>query len=118
LGEDLMKGMKEIINALDLNDSVELVGMPYHFALRFKDTGGLGSFDLLSVFQQEAIHWGVLMLGVHNFCLAHTAQDIRDTLEAYSKAFQSVKEAMDADSVEGILRGGKFSPIFKRDSSR
>jgi len=118
LGEDLMKGMKEIINALAMNDLVELVGMPYHFALRFKDTGNLNSFDILSVFQQEAIHWGVLMIGVHNFCLGHSSNDIAETLETYAKSLQFAKEAIDADSVQGILRGGKLSPIFKRDSSR
>ncbi len=68
---------------------IQLIGMPYHFAVRFKDTGKLRSFDLLSVFQQEPIRWGVLMLGVRNFCLAHTEKDIAETLEAYSKAFQS-----------------------------
>jgi len=117
-GECLMNGMKTIVKALEMNDRIEFVGMPYHFALKFKGSDKLSHFDLLSVFQQEAIHWGVLMLGVHNFCLAHTSQDITDTLEAYEKAFLSVKEAIDNDSLEHVLKGGRFSPIFKRDRSR
>lgn len=118
LGSSLMSGMKSVVSSLDLNEYLEFLGMPYHFALKFKDHKSLSSFDLLSVFQQEAIRGGVLMLGVHNFCLAHTDEDIQDTIDAYSKAFQSVKEAIEVDSVEGILEGGRFSPIFKRDKSR
>lgn len=117
LGTQLMGGMKKIVKRIEIFDYIKFVGMPYHFALRFKETKKMSSFDLLSVFQQEAIHWGVLMSGVHNFCLTHSSDDIEATLEAYAKAFQSVKEAIDAGSVKGILRGGKFSPIFKRDSS-
>lgn len=107
-----------IVNRLELGDYLELAGMPYHFTLRFKDTASMSFFDLLSVFQQEAIHWRVLMIGVHNFCLAHTDQDIQETLEAYNRSFQYVKKTIKADSVDGILKGGKFSPIFKRDDSR
>ena len=118
LGTQLMDGMKKIVKSLEINEYVEFVGMPYHFAVRFKETKKISSFDLFSVFQQEAIHWGVLMIGVHNFCLNHSSNDVFVTLEAYKKAFLSVREAIDADSVEGILRGGKFAPIFKRDSSR
>lgn len=118
LGAKLMDGMKKNVKHLEIDDYVEFVGMPYHFAVRFKDTKRMSSFDLLSVFQQEAIRWGILMIGVHNFCLSHTTDDIIATLYAYEKAFQSVRDAIDAGSVDRILRGGKFAPIFKRDSSR
>lgn len=118
LGKMLMEGMEEIVFTFDLNSYVQLAGLPYHFGVRFKDAGKLTTYDLLSVFQQEAIRGGVLMLGVHNFCLAHTEDDIKATLEAYTHAFEVVKQAIEANSVDGILLGGKFSPIFKRDSTR
>lgn len=118
LGTKLLKGMKNIVSTLKIDDHVDFIGMPYHFTVKFKDTGRLTSFDLLSVFQQEAVKRGVLMLGTHNFCLAHTEEDIQETLEAYNHSFEFVRKAIKADSVDDILKGGKFSPIFKRDDSR
>ena len=118
LGTRLMKGMSGIISDLELAGKVELIGMPYHFAVKFTDSGKLESVDLLSVFQQEAIRNGILTLGVHNFCLAHTESDIDTTIDAYRSAFELVKEALEHDSLSGILRGGKISPIFKRDDTR
>ncbi len=118
LGTFLVEGIKGILSDLDLGDHVDLVGIPSHFALRFKDAGCLTTFDLFSVFQQEAIRNGVLMLGAHNFCLAYNEKDVEATLYAYREAFQLVKRAIEADSLDGILVGGKFSPIFKRDATR
>jgi glutamate-1-semialdehyde 2,1-aminomutase/spore coat polysaccharide biosynthesis protein SpsF len=118
LGSLLMEGMKKIVLDLNLNNFVEFIGLPFHFGVKFKDIDQLTAFDLFSVFQQEAIRRGILTLGVHNFCLAHSEEDIKATLEAYTYAFELTKQAIDASSVDGILRGGKFSPIFKRDSSR
>ena len=118
LGEKLMFGMERIITKYDLKNYVKLIGLPFHFGVRFLDHGNLTTYDILSVFQQEAIKHGVLMLGVHNFSLAHTDNDINATLEAYDYAFEVVKHAIDADSVDGILLGGKFSPIFRRNSTR
>ncbi len=118
LGTILLKEMKRIVSNLDLKNHVELIGPPYHFAIKFKDAGELTTFDLLSVFQQEAIGQGVLMFPAHNFTLAHTEEDIRTTLEAYTRAFKLVKHAIEINSVDGILKGGKFSPIFIRGRSR
>jgi glutamate-1-semialdehyde 2,1-aminomutase/spore coat polysaccharide biosynthesis protein SpsF len=117
LGQLLLDGMTTIVEDYDLTDTVSFEGLPYHPAVRFKNTGSLETNDLLSVFQQEAARRGVLMLIVHNFCLAHTEADIRLTLEAYRHSFGVVKEALTYDSVDGILRGGKFSPIFARRSN-
>jgi len=117
-GTILLEGMKEILTDLNLNDYVKLIGLPYHFAVKFEQVGQLSHFDLLSIFQQEAAKQGVLMLGVHNFCLAHTKEDIDLTLKAYANAFKLVKQAIDVGSADGILTGSKISPIFKRDSSR
>jgi len=118
LGTILLKEMKRIVSDLYLKNHVELIGLPYHFAIKFKDAGELTTFDLLSVFQQEAIGQGILMFPAHNFTLAHTEEDIRATLEAYTHAFKLVKHAIEINSVDGILKGGKFSPIFIRDRSR
>ncbi len=118
LGTLLRKGVEGIIAALDLKDCIEPIGLPIHFALKFKNLGNLKHFDLLSVFQQEAIQQGVLTIGAHNFCLAHSEEDIATTLQAYTHAFGMVKQAVQNDSLEGILLGGRFSPIFKRDASR
>jgi glutamate-1-semialdehyde 2,1-aminomutase len=113
-----LKGIEAIVGDLDLDGKIELIGIPSHFAIKFKETQRLTIFDLLSVFQQEAIRQGVLMLGKHNFCLAHNENDVQATLKAYAYAFGAVRDAIEKDSVEGILVGGKFSPIFKRDHSR
>ena len=117
LGKRLKAGITAIVEDFGLEEAVSIVGLPYHPAIRFADVGRLQTGDLLSVFQQEAMRRGVLMLIVHNFCLAHSEKDIDLTLEAYRHSFGVVKEALDYDSVDGILRGGRFTPIFARRSN-
>ena len=36
-------------------------------------------------------------------------------VEATDKAFALIRKAVDADSLDGILRGGKVDPVFKRN---
>ena len=70
--------------------------------------------DLLSVYQQTLIKNGILSLGVNNFCLEHTNEDIDKFIYAVSLAFDKVNEAIKKNSIEEILKGKKFQPIFKR----
>lgn len=118
LGSILLKGMKRIVASLNLENYVDFLGLPYHFAVKFREIEQLTHFDLLTVFQQETVKRGVLMLGVHNFCLAHTEDDIAATLDAYQHAFACVKKAIEKRTVDGILEGKRIVPMFKRDSSR
>lgn len=118
LGKKLMNGMNAQIETLGLSNDVGLVGLPYHFALRFKERESITTYDLLTIFQQEAAKRGVLMLGVHNFCLAHTTHDIEKTLEAYAPALEMVRKAIEEGCPEKYIEGKKIEPVFRRDSSR
>ena len=87
----------------------------YRRSSDFKDTGLLNKDDLLSVYQQTLIKEGVLTLGINNFCLEHTKQDIDRHFKAIDLALDHVKRAVKQDSTEGILQGSKIIPIFKRN---
>ena len=46
---------------------------------------------------------------------SHTEKEAQAYLDATDKALALIRKAVDADSLEGILRGGKVDPVFKRN---
>jgi len=118
LGARFLEGISRLIGQEKLEHVVQTAGIPSHFALRFEGDARLDTYDLFSVFQQEVLQNGILMIGSHNFCLAHNDADIDLSLEAYAQALPMVRKALEKGSLEGILRGGKFRPVFRRDSVR
>jgi glutamate-1-semialdehyde aminotransferase len=115
LGNMWIDKVIKLIENKRLNKIVEIYGISPHCGVMFKDRGSLSSYDLLSIYQEILIENGILSLGVNNFCLAHSEEDVRKFIYAVNKALDKVKIAVDKDSIEGLLKGKKFRPIFKRN---
>ncbi|MDD5148081.1 MAG: aminotransferase class III-fold pyridoxal phosphate-dependent enzyme, partial [Candidatus ainarchaeum sp.] len=114
IGEALSKGLRELIEKKGLSDAAEVNGLPPHCGIVFRQKGPLSSHDLLSVYQQRVIEKGILSLGGNNFCLSHTKEEAGEFISASDIALDDVKKAIEAGGTKGILRGGKFRPVFKR----
>ena len=61
------------------------------------------------------INSGILVFAIYNLNAAHTEKEAMAYLDASEKAFAQIKKAVDADSLDGILLGGKVDPVFKRN---
>ena len=83
----------------------EAVGQPARSHFKFHPTGSLTVEALRAVFIQQMCKREILM-GVPNFpTLAHSNEDLEKTFEAITEALKAVRQAVDADSVDGILEG-------------
>lgn len=115
LGELMLKGLHTLITEYGLHDVLSVSGLPPHGGVAFEGSGSLDYLDINTVFQQNLTERGILSVGINNFCLAHTEDEVNSYLEAAREGVREVREAVDRDSVDGLLRGAKLDPVFKRN---
>lgn len=108
-------GIAELIKKYDLEDVLSVSGMPAHAGVSFEGHGSLNYLDIQSVYSQTMIENGILVFAIYNLNKSHTEKEAKAYLEATDKAFALIKQAVEKDSLEGILRGGKVDPVFKRN---
>lgn len=115
IGTMIRDGIQERIDKYDLNDILSVSGMPAHCGLAFEDYGSLSYLDIQSVYSQTVIQNGILVFAIYFLNSHHTEAEAKAYLDATDKAFALIRQAVDKDSVEDILIGGKVDPVFKRN---
>jgi glutamate-1-semialdehyde 2,1-aminomutase len=70
-------------------------------------------WQIKTLFLQEMFARGVLTLGSHNMCYAHSDADIATLLGAYDEVFPLIRRAIDARTLESALRCAPLEPLFK-----
>lgn len=115
VGEIQRNGIVELINKYDLGEVLSVSGLPAHAGVAFEGHGSLDYLDIQSVYSQVMVQNGILVFAVYNLNGSHTEKEAARYLEATDKAFALIRKAVDEDSVEGILIGGKVDPVFKRN---
>ena len=115
IGTMIRDGIQERIDKYDLNDVLSVSGMPAHCGLAFEGQGSLSYLDIQSVYSQTMIQNGILVFAIYFLNSHHTEKEAQAYLDATDKAFALIRKAIDEDSVDGILLGGKVDPVFKRN---
>ena len=115
VGEIQRNGIVELINKYKLNDTLSVSGLPAHAGVAFEGHGSLNYLDIRSVYSQTMIQNGILVFAIYNLNGSHTEKEAARYLEATDKAFSLIRKAVENDSVDHILIGGKVDPVFKRN---
>ncbi len=115
IGTMIRNGIQERIDKYDLNDVLSVSGMPAHCGLAFEGHGSLSYLDIQSVYSQTMIQNGILVFAIYFLNSHHTEKEAKAYLDATDKAFALIRRAVDNDSVDDILIGGKVDPVFKRN---
>ena len=115
IGTIQRNGIIDLIGKHGLEGIVSASGLPAHAGVAFEGHGSLSYLDIQSVYSQVMVQNGILVIAIWNLCGAHTEKEAAAYLEATDKAFAMIRKAVDEDSVENILLGGKVNPIFKRN---
>lgn len=115
IGTMIRDGIQERIDKYDLNDILSVSGMPAHCGLAFEGHGSLSYLDIQSVYSQTMIQNGILVFAIYFLNSHHTEREAQAYLDATDKAFALIRKAVDNDSVDDILIGGKVDPVFKRN---
>ena len=116
LGTIMLDGLKALVKKHGIEQAVSVSGLAPHCGVAFDDVGSLNYLDINSVWTKVMLENGILCMAINNISFSHTEDDIKKYLEAADKAFAKIKEAIDKDSVEGIIPDGvRVNPIFKRN---
>ena len=115
LGNMMLDGLKTLIQRNKLEEVVSVSGLAPHGGVTFEGSGSLNYLDIQSVYQQRMTETGILTLGINNINLSHSEKEIEKFLEGAELAMGDISKAIEQDSLEGILKGGKVNPVFKRN---
>ena len=115
IGTMLHDGIQERIDKFNLNDVLAVSGLPQHCGVAFEGHGSLDYLDVQSVYSQTILQEGIFQFAIYFLNAHHTEKEAERYLDATDKAFVLIKEAVDKDSLDGILVGGKVDPVFKRN---
>ena len=66
-----------------------------------------------SLFQQEAVKRGVLLLTTHNMTSAHDAQAVEQTLEVYAAVLKTLSSWLSDPGPARHLEGPMIQPVFR-----
>lgn len=115
IGTILQDGIQERIDRYNLNDILSVSGMPAHCGVAFDGYGSLDYLDIQSIYSQTILQHGIIQFAIYFLNAHHTEKEVRMYLDATDEAFSLIRKAIEKDSTEGILVGGKLDPVFKRN---
>ena len=115
IGEKQRDGIVELIDKYNVGEVLSVTGLPQHCGVSFEGHGSLDYLDVQSVYSQVMIQSGILVFAIYNLNGSHGEEEAKRYLEATDEAFALIRKAVDNDSVDGILVGGKVDPVFKRN---
>jgi glutamate-1-semialdehyde aminotransferase/spore coat polysaccharide biosynthesis protein SpsF (cytidylyltransferase family)/predicted dehydrogenase len=112
-GRLLQEGLNAMAKQGGLQDRVKCVGYPFWSLIRFLDSEGKDSLLVRSLFSQECVKRGVLLLATHNMTAAHDPLAIEQTLRVYAEVCKTVAHWLSEDRPEKYLEGEMIQPVFR-----
>jgi glutamate-1-semialdehyde aminotransferase len=112
-GKRLQDGFNALARESGLQGRLECAGHPTWSLVRFKGADGKDSPLVKSLFQQEAIKRGVLLLATHNLTAAHDHATVEQTLEVYAAVFKTLADWLGDADPACHLEGTMIQPVFR-----
>ncbi|HMW24152.1 MAG TPA: glutamate-1-semialdehyde 2,1-aminomutase [Burkholderiaceae bacterium] len=112
-GRRLREGIAQVAAAASLSAQIGVVSRDCNLLFYTRDAAGQPSQPLRTLFMQELIRHGIL---APSFVVSwsHSEADIDRTIEAVARALPVYRQALDANSVDGLLDGPSVKPVFRR----
>jgi glutamate-1-semialdehyde 2,1-aminomutase/spore coat polysaccharide biosynthesis protein SpsF len=112
-GRILQEGLNTLAKDAGLEQRIKCVGYPSWSLIRFLDEQGKESFLARSLFTQECVKRGVLLLTTHNMTAAHDPLAIERTLRVYAEVFKTLAKWLSEPHPEKHLEGEMIQPVFR-----
>jgi len=112
-GRRLQDGLRVLAKKAGLENRIVCTGDPVWSLLKFLDAEGAPSLLVRSLFQQEVIKRGVLILVTHNMSAAHDEAAVTHTLEAYAGAFKTLAGWLAEPDPARFLEGPPVQLVFR-----
>jgi glutamate-1-semialdehyde aminotransferase/spore coat polysaccharide biosynthesis protein SpsF (cytidylyltransferase family) len=112
-GRRLQDGVRSLAKEAGLEARFRCIGHPTWSLIKFLDAEGKDSFLERSLFQQEVVKRGILILVTHNFTAAHDDLAVERTLEAYASVFKTLAGWLSDANPARFLEGPMVQPVFR-----
>ncbi len=112
-GRILQEGFNALASQAGLLDRIKCIGYPFWSLIKFLDDSGKDSFLARSLFTQECVKRGVLLLATHNMTAAHDPLAIEQTLKVYGEVFKTMANWLNDPHPEAYLEGEMIQPVFR-----
>jgi glutamate-1-semialdehyde 2,1-aminomutase/spore coat polysaccharide biosynthesis protein SpsF len=112
-GRLLQEGFNALAKEAGLEDRIKCIGYPIWSLIKFLDADGKDSLLVRSLFTQECVKRGVLLLATHNMTAAHDPLAIEQTLRVYAEVCKTVSKWLSESNPEEYLEGEMIQPVFK-----
>ena len=112
-GRKLAEGFNRVAGEIGVQEYVHAIGRPSCLVFGTCDASGTPSQAFRTLFLQEMLARGVL---AQSFVVsaAHTDRDIEGTVNAAAESLVIYKQAIEAGTVDGLLRGRPVAPAMRR----
>jgi glutamate-1-semialdehyde aminotransferase/spore coat polysaccharide biosynthesis protein SpsF (cytidylyltransferase family)/predicted dehydrogenase len=112
-GRVLQDGLNILVKEAGLQDRIKCLGYPSWSLIKFLDEDGKDSFLVRSLFTQECVKRGVLLLATHNLTAAHDPVAVEQTLKVYAGVCKTLADWLSDSRPEQYLEGDIIQPVFK-----
>jgi len=112
-GRVLQEGLNALAKEAGLEDRIKCIGYPSWSLIQFLDADGRDSFLVRSLFTQECVKRGVLLLATHNMTAAHDPLAIEQTLRVYAEVCKTLSQWLNEADPGAHLEGEMIQPVFK-----
>jgi glutamate-1-semialdehyde 2,1-aminomutase/spore coat polysaccharide biosynthesis protein SpsF len=112
-GRWLQEGFNALAQEAGLAERFQCVGHPSWSLLKFRDANGVDSLLERSLFQQETVKRGILLMVTHNITAAHDSEAIERTLETYAVVLKTLANWLSDPKPQRFLEGAMIQPVFR-----
>jgi len=112
-GRILQDGLNTLAQCAGLQERIKCIGYPFWSLVKFLDAEGKDSLLVRSLFAQECVKRGILMLATHNMTAAHDTTAIEQTLQVYAEVLKTIKKYFADPDPEKHLEGVMIEPVFR-----
>jgi glutamate-1-semialdehyde 2,1-aminomutase/spore coat polysaccharide biosynthesis protein SpsF len=112
-GRVLQEGLNALAKEARLQDRIQCIGYPFWSLIKFFDADGKDSLLVRSLFTQECVKRGVLLLATHNMTAAHDPLAIEQTLKVYAEVCKTLAVWLKGSRLEQHLEGEMIQPVFR-----
>jgi len=112
-GENIKTGLNKIIVQNEAQQFLSVTGHPSWSFFIIKDTKDVSAYALKTLFMQEMLRKGILILGTHNVSYAHSDEDIKVLLNVYQEIIPTLTSALNPAVLAKTLACEALEPLFK-----
>ena len=113
IGDELNNKVTALIEQHNLSNVLNIQGHSSWKILSWSGTDRYSIDQIRTLFLQEMLPKGVLIIGSHNISTAMTSRNIAKVVDAYDKSLQVIAKGLREERLEKLLRTPLVVPLFQ-----